>query len=305
MNDLKFAFRQLLKNPGFTAVAVLTLALGIGANTAIFTVINTLLLRSLPVKNPKELVQVSTASAAGQLGYAFSYPAYEQLRDGARSLSGLFAASGVGVKDRLIIPNNGDGETEFVRAQAVSGNFFSVLGISALLGRTLSAEDDRTGQGKPVAVISHNFWQRRLGADPSVIGKPISLNDVPFTIVGVTPPGFFGFQPGENPELWWPLQMVPQVDNDPSGERLKEGQQYLRLMGRLAVGVKQQQAEADLAVLYERYRDANVAARGANWTPDQRRSYLSQKLKLQPGHQSAQHNLTIALEAAASGEISR
>src|SRR5437867_3661629 len=150
MNDLKFAFRQLLKNPGFTAVAALTLALGIGANTAIFTVINTLLLRSLPVKNPKELVQVSTASAAVQLGYAFSYPAYEQLRDGARSLSGLFAASGVGVKDRLIIPNNGDGETEFVRAQAVSGNFFSVLGISALLGRTLSAEDDRTGQGKLV-----------------------------------------------------------------------------------------------------------------------------------------------------------
>ena len=142
MNDFKFAFRQLLKNPGFTAVAVLTLALGIGANTAIFTVINTLLLRSLPVKNPRELVQISTAGASGQLEYAFSYPAYEQLRDGARSLEGLFAARGVGVKDRLIIPNNGSAETEFVRAQGVSGNFFSVLGVSPLFGRTLIAEDD-------------------------------------------------------------------------------------------------------------------------------------------------------------------
>src|SRR4030095_4988144 len=185
MNDLRFAVRQLTKSPGFTAVAVLTLALGIGANTAIFTIINTLLLRSLPVKSPEELVQISRTSASGQVEYAFSYPGYEQLREGGRTLSGLFAASGVGVKDRLIIPNNGNAEIEFVRAQAVSGNFFSVLGTSAMFGRTFTAGDDQPGKAQSVAVISHNYWQRRFGADPSVIGKAITFNEVPFTIVGV------------------------------------------------------------------------------------------------------------------------
>src|SRR5216110_521704 len=115
MNDLKFAFRQLLKNPGFAAVAVLTLALGIGANTAIFTVINTVLLRSLPVTSPDELVQVTVTGVSGRPDYAFSYPFYERLRDGGRSLAGLFAAGGVGLKDRLIVPNGV--EIEFVRAQ--------------------------------------------------------------------------------------------------------------------------------------------------------------------------------------------
>src|SRR5213593_1211104 len=129
MNDLRYAARQLLKNPGFSAVAVLTLALGIGANTAIFTVINTVLLRSLPVKNPDELVQVVVTRPSGQHDRGFSYPFYEQLRDGGQSLSGLFAAQGwVGERDRLKVANGGDAETEFVRAQAVSGNFFSVLG---------------------------------------------------------------------------------------------------------------------------------------------------------------------------------
>jgi len=230
MNDLKFAFRQLQKNPGFTAVAVLTLALGIGANTAIFTVINTVLLRSLPVKNPDELVQAVVTSGSPRPDYTFSYPFYERLRDNGRSLSGLFAAGGVGLKDRLIVPHGGNAEIEFVRAQAVSGNFFSVLGVAAMLGRTITDADDRPGKPQAVAVISHSFWQRRFGGDASVVGKAVTFDDLPFTIVGVTPPGFFGFQPGESPELWWPLQMAPQIDRDPSGARLKEGSSWLRLM---------------------------------------------------------------------------
>ena len=117
MTDLRFAFRQLLKNPGFTAVAVLTLALGIGANTAIFTIINTVLLRSLPVKDPEELVQVVLTSGSPRPEYTFSYPFYERLRESGHSLAGLFAAGGVGQKDRLVVPNGGDAETEFVRAQ--------------------------------------------------------------------------------------------------------------------------------------------------------------------------------------------
>src|SRR5207244_1375620 len=167
MNDLKFAFRQLLKNPGFTAVAILTLALGIGANSAIFTVINPLILRSLPVSNPEELVQVVTKSKAS-LANSFSYPFYRMLRDDGRSLSGLFAAGGVGERDQLIVPGAGIAEAEFVHGQAVSGNFFSVLDVPAMIGRTLTPADDQAGDPQAVVVISHGFWERRFAADPAV-----------------------------------------------------------------------------------------------------------------------------------------
>ena len=284
MNDLRYAARQLLKNPGFSAVAVLTLALGIGANTALFTVINAVLLRSLPVKNPDELVQVIVSAGASGPNYAFSYPFYERLRDGGRSLSGLFAAGGVGLKDRLMVTNGDNASIEFVRAQAVSGNFFSVLGVPAMLGRTFADADDRPGNPQAVAVISHGYWQRRFGGDGSVVGKAITFDDVPFTIVGITPPGFFGFQPGDNPELWWPLQMAPQMDRDPSGQRLKEGTSWLRLMGRRSAGVELRQTEAELALIYQRYRDEFAASRAAKWSADLRERYFAQKLQVLPGH---------------------
>jgi predicted permease len=283
MNDLKFAIRQLLKNPGFTAVAVLTLALAIGANTAIFTVVNVMLLRSLPVSRPEELVQVATRSGESE-AVSFSHPFYKMLCDDGRSLSGLFAAGGVGERDQLSVSGAGNGEVEFVHGQPVSGNFFSVLGVSAVFGRTLTPADDKAGNPQAVVVVSHSFWERRFAADPSVIGKAVTFKGVPFTIIGVASSGFFGFQPGESPDLWWPLQMAPQIDRDPAGWRLKEGTSWLRLMGRLAPGVQWQQAEAELAVIYERYRDEFAASRAAKWSAEARRSYFAQKLELLPGH---------------------
>jgi predicted permease len=274
--DIRYGTRMLRKNPGFTAVVVVILAVGIGANTAIFTVINAVLLRSLPVKNPDELVQVVVTGESGRPDYSFSYPFYEHLRDGGRSLSGLFAAGGVGQSDRLVVPNGGNTETEFVRAQPVSGNFFGVLGVPALLGRVITAADDRPANAQAVAVISHGFWQRCFGGDPSVVGRAITFNDRPFTIVGVTPPGFFGFQPGENPELWWPLQMAPQ--------RLAEGYNVLRLMGRLASGAERRRAEAELAVVFQRYRDQYAASRAAKWSVDERQEFFSHTFELRPGH---------------------
>jgi predicted permease len=282
IQDVRYGARMLRKNPGFTAVAVLTLALGIGANTAIFTVINSVLLRSLPVRNPDKLVQIVVRSKSSQSGYTFSYPFYEQLRDGGRSLSELFAAGGVGQSDRLLVPNGGNAETEFVRAQPVSGNFFSVLGVPAILGRTITAEDDRAGNPQTVTVISYSFWQRRFGGDPSVVGRVINFNDVPFIIVGVTPAGFFGFQPGENPELWWPLQVWPQISRDPA--RLGEENIMLRLIGRLAPGVERPQAQAELAVVHQRYLDNFAASHGAKWTAEQRTEIFSPKLELRSGH---------------------
>jgi len=155
MTDLRFAFRQLLKNPGFTAVAVLTLALGIGANTAIFTVINTLMLRSLPVKDPEELVIVAIVGPA-RTSHNLSYPLYERLRDGGRSLSGLFAAGGI-PRRRMIASGLGGTETQFIRAQEVTGNFFSVLGVSAALGRTFTMADDQPGKPQAAAALSQSY----------------------------------------------------------------------------------------------------------------------------------------------------
>src|SRR6266571_3705431 len=161
-------------------------------------------------------------------------------------------------------------------AQAASGNFFSVLGVPATLGRTFIAADDRVGNAQAVAVISHSFWQRRFGADPAIAGKAITFDDVPFTIVGVTPPGFFGFQPGENPDLWWPLQ----IDSDPSDRRLQAGSSWLRLVGRLSNGVERRQAEAELGVIFQRYQDEFATSRAAKWSDDLRKRYFAQRFEL-------------------------
>jgi predicted permease len=250
--DVRFGLRMLWKNPGFTAVAVLTLALGIGANTAIFTVINTLLLRSLPVTNPGELVSLAVVGR-DRPSYNFSFPLYEQFRDHSRNVAGIFAAGGI-PKRRMIASGFGGTETEFVRAQEVTGNFFSLLGVSAVIGRTFTADDDKAGNPQPVAVLSHAFWERRFGADPSVVAKTFQFEDVPLTIVGVTPPNFFGFQPGENPDLWWPMQMVPQVDRGFWGQRLKKDEAWVfRLMARVPAGMDRRQAQAELNLIARRH----------------------------------------------------
>src|SRR5256885_5711449 len=272
MNDLKFAFRQLLKNPGFTAVAVLTLALGIGANTAIFTVINTLMLRSLPVRKPHGLVQVSVAGASGR-DHTFTYPGYERLRNGAKSLSGLFAAGNVG-EGGMVASGMGGTETEIIRPQPVTGNFFSVLRVQPFVGRLLSDADDRTKSAERVVVISYGFWQRRFGSDPSLIGKSITFFDVPVAIVGVTPPGFFGVQPGESPDLWLPINLMPLM----RPQALGEGHDWLALIGRVRSGTDIRKARAELAVAFQQYRAELAAAMRA----EERQHLLPERLELQP-----------------------
>jgi putative ABC transport system permease protein len=270
IQDLRYGVRMLLKHKGFTAVAVLTLALGIGANTAIFSVMNTLLLRSLPVKDPDELALLAGVYRTG-VHYTFSYPMYKEFRDSGRSLSGLFAATDVS-KRRM---NCVGLESEFISAQQVTGNFFSVLGVPAMLGRTLTTEDDQVGHPR-VAVISHNFWQQRFGADPAVVGRTINCEDAPVTIVGVTPPGFFGFQPGEHPDLWWPVQTL-------SWKMLKREDWWLRLMGRLPAGVNRLQAQAELNLIFQQRMDEYIPRVGPNLIDQGLRDRASHKLELQPG----------------------
>jgi predicted permease len=246
MTDLRFAFRQLLKYPGFTAVAVLTLALGIGANTAIFGFIDRLLLRPLPVDQPQELVTVVEQMEQGGVSSSFNYPLYLDYRDRNQVFSGLVAYSGVTVNLRAT------DSSELVKAMIVSGNYFSVLGVKAAQGRTFLPEEDRAPLTHPVAVISQGLWRRRFAADPALVGKTIHLNGHPFTVVGITPAEFRGTIAGVVPDLYVPMMMQPWAMpvRDPAYAPLQSRRfTWLNLLGRLKPGVGREQAQAAMRVL--------------------------------------------------------
>src|SRR5215471_12824555 len=188
MQDLRFSLRQIRRSPGFMVTAVLTLALGVGANTAIFSLLDQALLRSLPVRDPQQLVILSAPGKAwdGSTGNngageekSFSYPMYRDLRDRGMAFDGLIGTSPaeVGIES--------DGASNVANAEIVSGNYFSVLGISAAKGRLLTEADDTTPGGNPVAVVSFNYWKTHLGSDPAIVGQTLSINSQPFQIIGV------------------------------------------------------------------------------------------------------------------------
>jgi predicted permease len=235
--DIRYGVRMMLRNPGFTIVAVLSLALGIGANTSIFTLLNAVVLRTLPVNDPDRLVKPSFVGP-GYENRNFSYPFYERLRDGNHTLSGLIAFSrmrrlNVGVK----------GKSELASGELVTGNYFSVLGVNPLHGRLFTAEDER--QRAAVAVISYGFWQRRFGGESAAIGATVTLNQKPFSIIAVAPPRFSGLTLGVSPDIWLPLRLLDQLDVGPRPWD-KPFNVWLVVMGRLKPGVTIDQAKADL-----------------------------------------------------------
>ena len=239
------------RRPGFTLAAALTLALGIGANTAIFSLVDTVLVRSLPVSRPEELVLLEQVMVRGDT-QNISRPLFERLREDESVFSGVFAA-----QDGLATVELGGrasaDRSQTARVQAVSGEYFQVLGTSALVGRAFTPDDDRTPGAHPVAVLSHNFWTRRMGGDPAVVGRTITLAHHPFTIVGVARHGFFGEATGRAPEIWVPMMMHPTLGAGPSllGDA-RVG--WLQVIGRLQVGVTRQQAEAALTLLLDRLK---------------------------------------------------
>jgi predicted permease len=245
-HDTRYAARMLGKAPGFTTIALAILAIGIGTNTAIFTLVDVLLLKPLPgVRDPGQLVLVTDSKHEH-----FGYPHYEQFRDGSRSFTDLLVVTDIG-KRRMTVVDLRGAEAETVLTQAVSGNFFSMLGVPAAIGRTLTAQDDRPNRPQAVAVLSHSFWRRRFGLDPSVIGRTITLGDTAFSVVGVAGGGFAGVEVGRSPDLWWPIQMLPQVDKRP-GVLTSKGSRWLRVLGRLKPGAAEQQACAELDVISQR-----------------------------------------------------
>jgi predicted permease len=278
--DVWYGFRMLRKNPGFTFVAVLTLALGIGANTAIFTLMEALLLKSLPVQDPQRLAFAFVRYPSSDRNASFSYPLYQQWRDENRSFSGLFTSTGIS-RYRMMVEGTESVGPERVGTEKVSGNFFDVLGVPAVLGRTLTPDDDRLGNPQPVAVLSYGFWQRRFGLDPAVVGKTILLEDTAFTIVGVTPRGFSGFEVGGRPDLWLPIQAGPLVEGAHWAELLTSADsQWLHIAGRLKPGVSAERARAELEVSYRRL----VEAKAARDIPEKERAwFLKQRLELETG----------------------
>jgi predicted permease len=245
--DFRYGLRTLRKNLGFTAVAVLTLALGIGANTAIFQLIDAIRLRVLPVREPQQLVTVQLADPTGVRGLTGGYPAlttpiWEKLRDHQNVFSGVLAW---GSNDFGLTPG---GEVRLAQGLFVSGDFFNVLGVRPLIGRVFTASDDHRGCGLPGAVISYAFWQRELGGDPSPIGHKLTLNYHPVEVIGVTPPGFFGLEVGRSYDVAVPICSQAVLWNE--GAWLDEGTVWwLNVMGRLKPGSSREKANAQLAVI--------------------------------------------------------
>jgi predicted permease len=269
--DLRFALRQLEKSPGFAAVAILSLALGIGANTAVFSVMNAVLLATLPVKNPSELVvfnwlaeeNVGPPSSSGwrqrepgtkkNTSTSFSFPAFEALRDNPGALRDVFAFAPLGG-----INVNVDGAAEMISSgQVVSGNYFSGLGVPTAAGRLITPEDDQPA-APPVAVISYRLWQRRFGGDRSTIGKSITVNGVPVTIIGVTAPEFTGtMQVGEVTDLTVPVAHEKAISRAPWDSRAPSNW-WIRIMGRLKPGATLEQARASLEGVFQETARGNV-----------------------------------------------
>jgi putative ABC transport system permease protein len=246
LQDLRYAMRQLRKSPGFTTVAVLTLALGIGANTAIFGLLDQALLRGLPVKEPDRLVLLKySGSNTGHLSsrsdgkFYFSYPMYRDLRDRNSVFSGIIAT------DWTQAGLQWHNQPELVATELVSGNYFDVLGVQPALGRLLVASDDTVPNGNPVVVLSFSYWQRRFGADPTILNQPVLLNGHPFTVIGVAQPGFHSVVMGDTPDVFTPMTMKSQVmpgDDDLEDRRSS----WLNIVARLKPGVSRGQAEAGI-----------------------------------------------------------
>ncbi len=260
--DLRYGLRMLRKSPGFTAVAALSLALGIGANTAIFSVIDALMFKQLPVRNPERLVMVWTKDdSPGQRDYTFSHPMFAKFRDLSQVFSGVAAIWLIERSNLTINPRAGEGGTGEadagqVRVGLASGDYFSTLGVQAVNGRTFTPDDDRAPGGHPVAVISYGYWERRFARAPDIVGRAFTLNGTTYTILGVTPRGFTGEWVGKPTDLWVPFMMAQQVMPEVPGLQ----RHPTRVIARLKPGAPTHQAQAASQLLYQQLLVVSASA---------------------------------------------
>ena len=272
MSDIRQAIRVFLKRPGFSAVVVLTLALGIGANTAIFSVTDKLLLRSLPVRDPDQLVLITSVSVKPHfVSNSFSYPVFNDYRTQNNVFDGLLAFN------RTELELTSGAGTERVTSEYVSGNYFDVLGIQAARGRTFLPEEDRTPGSQPVVVVSDAFTRKHFGAGQDPVGQKITLNGFPLTVVGVAPANFSGMMLEQPTELWVPVFMHSQLADSKFIERRSD--RFMQLLGRVRSGVSMAQAESSLDVLAEQIREAHTPP----GTITKGLPFSEQHIKFEPG----------------------
>ncbi|HET7748220.1 MAG TPA: ABC transporter permease, partial [Terriglobales bacterium] len=281
LQDLRYGARMLLKSPTFTVIAVLMLALGIGANTAIFSLTDQVLLRELPVQKPQQLVILRSpgekpghTSSDSDSATSFSYPLYKDLRAQSHVFSGLLA--------RYAVPLNvaGQGSTERASGELVSGNYFEVLGIPPALGRVFSAQDETASGANPVAVLSYGYWARRFGRDPAVLNKQLTVNGTVLTVVGVARSGFSGVQIGQLPDIFIPITMKPQMTPNWNGlEDPKDN--WVAILGRLQPGATRASAQVALQPLYHSLLLAEVPL--MKLSEATKRQFLGRPLLLEPG----------------------
>jgi len=282
--DLRYGARMLWKKPGFTLIAALTLSLGIGANTAIFSLIDAMLLRMLPVKNPERLALFGSGESQGiSIGFPdrrtelFSYPFYRDVRQRNQVFTDVAAIQS--------LPNNvygvvsgSEADPEMINARLVSGSYFSVLGVEAVLGRAFTDADDKIPGGHPVAVANHAWWERRLGADPAAVGRTITIGSTVYTLIGVAPREFFGTEVGESPDIWIPLAMEEQI---PPGWKGRENNlfQSLYLIARMKPGVRIERAGVEVNQLFDQ---ALHQYAGSQPSPERLRDIQRASIELTP-----------------------
>jgi predicted permease len=277
-SNLRYTLRSFRRNPGFTAIAVLSLALGIGANTAIFSLLDRVLLRSLPVRNPDELVLfTANGPRRGSVNtqyddtFTFSYPMYLDFRDRAPDLAGAIAWFPIAASLSM------SGQTERVSANLVSGNFFEVLGTGAAIGRPIVRDDARIPGSNPVAVLSYGFWQQRFAGDPGVLNRQVSINGYALTVVGVAAQSFDGVAMGESPAVFIPVTMKTQLA--PGGEFNSRRNMWLNVMGRLKRGISRNGAEAALNVFWNPILEEELKEMTSG-SPQFRQNFLNRHITL-------------------------
>ena len=246
IQDLRYGARTLLKKPGFTLIAIITLGLGIGANTAIFSLVNMVMLRPLPVAQPDRIVEVTPLFKGQSIG-AFSYPVYKDFRDKNEVFDGLAAY----IPKPMSLSQNGVNER--VWGYLASGNYFDLLGVRAIKGRMFTQEEDLVPGANPIAVVSYGCWQRRFGADPNLVGKTIKLNGHDFTIVGVAPERFRGTVVVFDPEIYTPMMMAKQIAPGDSNWLENRDSGGILAVGRLKRGVAATQARESLNLLMAQF----------------------------------------------------
>jgi macrolide transport system ATP-binding/permease protein len=293
--DLRFGVRMLAKHPGFTAVAVLTLTLGIGANTAIFSVVNSVLIRNLPVRDPQQLVFLTNPDAQGmEQGFSdgdrdfLTYPEFQEISQNNQVLSGLAASASEGPKLSVGIENEGQSsEGAPARISLVSGSYFSVLGVDPFLGREFASDVDTVRDASPVAVISYSFWQERFGGDRAVLSRKIQIRGTSYDVIGVTPPQFNGETVGLSPDVWVPLSMQSEVYPGRDYLSLEPKPfhkiEWLQAIGRLKPGVGVARAKVSINLAFQQILQSQTGPMSA----EDRRTFLNQHLLVVEGGRGA------------------